>query len=71
MTDRTDQRMFYMIARAPTHAGSKTTPTKRYSDFVTAQDEARSLARQTGHRFVVLGVLAVVETKDDLTPTLL
>lgn len=71
MTTRTDQRLFYMIARAPTHPGSKTEPKARYTHFDTALEEARKIARQTGHAFVVLGVLATVQPTNTPTRTLL
>jgi hypothetical protein len=63
--------MFYMVARAPKGPHSRTEPKARYPHFDTAVDQARKLARETGHAFVVLGVLATVQPADDLTGRLL
>lgn len=70
MTHPTDQRLFYMVARAPTGPHSNTRPKTRYRTLAEAQAQARTLAQTTGEAFVVLGVLATVQPADTRTPSL-
>lgn len=59
-----DQRTFYMVARQPSHDGSKTAPVKRYPHFDVARDAADNMAAEHGHAFVVLGVLHTSHPRD-------
>ena len=58
---------FWMICRAPAHRNSRTEPKARFPTLDAARDEARRLAYQTGHPFVVLAVVEEVRPKDNLT----
>lgn len=61
---------FFMICRKPTHRNARTEPKARYPHVEVARDEARKLARQTGHAFVILSVIEEVQPRDDLTDRL-
>jgi hypothetical protein len=67
---RTDQNLFYQIARAPTGPHSRTEPKARFDSFDAAAAEARQLASTTGAAFVVMGVLATVQPADTRTGNL-
>ena len=56
--------MFWMIARAPTHAGSKTEPKTRFTTEAAAIFAARGLANETGAPFVVLAVTHTIKPGD-------
>lgn len=48
---------FWMVARLPSHAGSKTEPRARYATLAAATDAAATLAAEHNAAFVVLGVV--------------
>jgi hypothetical protein len=62
---------FWMIARAPTHPGSKTEPKTRFDSEEAAIRSARGLARETGAAFVVLAVTRTIHPGDRDQPALL
>jgi DhnA family fructose-bisphosphate aldolase class Ia len=55
---------FWMIARAPTHPGSKTEPKQRYAFEAEAIIAARRMAAETGAPFVVLAVTHTIKPGD-------
>lgn len=61
---------FWMVCRAPTHAGSKTEPRYRYPSRDEAMAAAADLARANDAAFVVLEAVATVGPRDDATPSL-
>lgn len=62
---------FWMVCRAPTHAGSKTEPRWRYPSREEAMAAAADLARTNDAAFVVLEAVATVSPRLDTTPSLL
>ena len=48
--------MFWMIARAPTHPGSKTEPKQRFATEADAIRAARDMATEHRAAFVVMAV---------------
>lgn len=61
---------FWMVCRAPTHAGSQTRPVERYPSIADARAAARRLAMTSGGDFVILESVEWVGPADD-TPTLI
>ena len=61
---------FYMVARQPTHAGSKTEPRTRYDTLAEATTAATKLAAENGCAFVVLGVVHTALPRDPTQETL-
>jgi hypothetical protein len=62
---------FYMVARQPTHAGSKTEPRARYETLAAAITSATKLAAENNCAFVVLGVVHIARPRDMTQQTLL
>lgn len=58
---------FFMVCRAPRHAGSVTNPQQRYATRAEAETAARNLARQTNETFVILETMAWVTPAPDPT----
>lgn len=61
---------FWMVCRAPSHAGSETRPRLRYPSRAEARAAAADLARASSATYVVLESVEWVCPRDD-TPTLL
>lgn len=61
---------FWMVCRAPSHAGSETRPRLRYPSPADARAAAADLARASGATFVILESVEWVGPSDD-TPTLI
>jgi hypothetical protein len=61
---------FYMVARQPTHAGSKTEPRARYDTLDAATVAATKLAAENACAFVVLGVVHIAHPRDLTQSTL-
>jgi hypothetical protein len=55
---------FWMIARAPTHPGSKTEPKQRFTTEADAIRAARDMAREHATPFVVLAVTHTIRPGD-------
>ena len=62
---------FWMVCRAPTHAGAKTEPRYRYSSRAEAHAAAADLARASNATFVILESVEFVGPADDATPILI
>lgn len=64
-------RPFWMIARAPTSAASRTEPKARYTSKSEARDAARTLATQNGAPFVILEMVEIIDPgRDQMTERL-
>lgn len=67
-----DFAKFWMIARKPTGAHSRTNPTQRYSHRADAVAAARKLAGDTNAQFVLLEAVEIIRPgTDDETGRLL
>lgn len=62
---------FWMVCRAPTHAGAKTEPRFRYASLSEARAAAADLARANDATFAILESVEFVGPADDATPILI
>jgi len=60
-------RRFWMVCRAPTHAGSQTRPIERYPSLAEARADARRLALSNGGAYVILESVECVTGAIDAT----
>lgn len=58
---------FWMICRKPEHKGSRTEPKARYAHRDAALTDARRMAAETGHDFVLLEAVEVIRPRDSRT----
>ena len=56
---------FWMIARKPTRAATRTEPRQRYSHRADAVQAAQKLADQTGAPFILLEAVETIHPKQD------
>jgi hypothetical protein len=61
----TGPAQFFMVCRAPSHAGSVTNPQHRFPTRADAETVARRLARENNANFVILQSVAVVTPAPD------